>query len=62
MDTNNYLLDEDFEQFCRKSYEKIQIACDVFGIINDEDYYSFKERCYTQLESEYLNSINKIIH
>jgi hypothetical protein len=62
MDTNNYLLDEDFEEFCRKSYEKIQIACDVFGIINDEDYYSFKERCYTQLESEYLNSINKIIH
>jgi hypothetical protein len=62
MDINSYLYDEDFDQFCRKSYERIQIACDVFGIINDEDYYSFKERCYARLEAEYLSSIDKTIH
>tara|TARA_R110000772_G_scaffold33137_2_gene80786 strand:- start:2412 stop:2600 length:189 start_codon:yes stop_codon:yes gene_type:complete len=62
MDLNSYLLQEDFEEFCRKSYERISIACDVFGIVNDEDYCSFKERCYTQLETDYLNSIDKTIH
>jgi hypothetical protein len=62
MDLNSYLLEEDFDDFCRKAYEKIQIACDVFGIINDEDYYSFKERCRNHLETEYLNSIDKTIH
>jgi len=62
MDLNSYLLQEDFEEFCRKSYERISIACEVFGIVNDEDYYSFKERCYTQLEADYLNSIDKTIH
>ncbi len=62
MDLNSYLLQEDFEEFCRKSYEKIQIACDVFGITNDEDYYSFKERNYARLEADYLNSIERTIH
>lgn len=62
MDLNSYLLQEDFEEFCRKAYEKIQIACDVFGITNDEDYYSFKERNYARLEADYLNSIERTIH
>ena len=62
MDLNSYLLQEDFEEFCRKSDEKIQIACDVFGITNDEDYYSFKERNYARLEADYLNSIERTIH
>jgi len=62
MDLNSYLLQEDFEEFCRKAYERIQIACDVFNITNDEDYYSFKERNYTRLEADYLNSIERTIH
>jgi hypothetical protein len=62
MDLNSYLLQEDFEDFCRKSFERIQVACDVFGITNDEDYYSFKERNYTRLEADYLNSIERTIH
>ena len=62
MDINSYLYAEDFENFCREAYERICIACDVLGIVNDEDYYSFKERCYTQLEADYLNSIDKTIH
>ena len=62
MDLNSYLLQEDFEEFCRRAYERISIACDVFGITNDEDYYSFKERCYPHLEADYLNSIDRTIH
>ena len=54
--------EEDFENFCRSSYEKIQIACDVLYITNDEDYNSFKMRCYAKLETDYLNSIDKTIH
>jgi hypothetical protein len=62
MDLNSYLFDQDFDEFCRQAYERIQIACDVFGIVNDEDYYSFKERNYTKLETDYLNCIDKTIH
>jgi len=62
MDLNSYLLQEDFEEFCRAAYERIQIACDVFGIVNDEDYFSFKERNYTKLETDYLKSIDRTIH
>jgi len=62
MDLNSYLLEQDFEDYCRFAYEKIQSACEFLGIINDEDYVSFKERCYSQLETDYLNSIEKTIH
>ena len=63
MDLNSYLFEEDFEEFCRNSYNKIQVACEFLGIINDEDYEGFKERCYTQLETDYINSIeNLTIH
>ena len=62
MDLNSYLLEQDFEDYCRFAYDKIQNACSFLGIINDEDYESFKERCYTQLEADYLNSIEKTIH
>ncbi len=62
MDLNSYLLQEDFEQFCRESYERISLACSILGIVNDEDYESFKERNYTKLETDYLNSIDRTIH
>ena len=62
MDLSSYLLEEDFEQYCRMAFEWIQTACDFLGIINDEDYQGFKERCYTQLETDYINSIDKTIH
>ena len=62
MDLNSYLLEQDFEDYCRYAYEKIQSACDFLGIINDEDFESFKERCYSELEANYLNSIEKTIH
>jgi len=62
MDLNSYLLEEDFEEFCRKSYERISLACEVFGIVNDEDYEGFKERNYAKLETDYLNSIDRTIH
>ena len=63
MDLHSYLLQEDFEEFCRESYRKIQVACEFLGIINDEDYECFKERCYAQLEIDYINSIeNLTIH
>ena len=62
MDRSNYMYQEGFEILCREAYERICIACDVLGIVNDEDYYSFKERCYTRLEADYMNSIDKTIH
>ena len=62
MDLSSYLLEEAFEQYCRMAFERIQTACDFLGIINDEDYEGFKERCYTQLETDYINSIDKTIH
>ena len=62
MDLSSYLLEEDFEQYCRMAFERIQTACDFLGIINDEDYEGFKERCYTQLETDYIKSIDKTIH
>jgi hypothetical protein len=62
MDLYSYLLEEDFEQYCRLAFERIQTACDFLGIINDEDYEGFKERCYTQLETDYINSIDITIH
>ena len=62
MDLNSYLLEQDFEEYCRFAFERIQSACNFLGIINDEDYESFKERCYFQLETDYLNSIEKTIH
>ena len=62
MDLNSYLLEQDFEEYCRFAFERIQSACDFLGIINDEDFESFKERCYSELEANYLNSIEKTIH
>ena len=62
MDLNSYLLEQDFEDYCRYSYDKITLACQFLGIYNDEDYESFKERCYSELEANYLNSIEKTIH
>jgi len=62
MDINSFLYEEDFENFCREAYERIQVACDVLYITNDEDYYSFKERCYAKLEAEYMNSMDRTIH
>ena len=43
MDLNSYLLQEDFEEFCRESYERISLACSILGIVNDEDYESFNK-------------------
>ena len=62
MDLNSYLLEQDFEQFCRYAYERVSAACDYLGIINDETFEDFKERNYASLESDYLNSIDRTIH
>ena len=62
MDVKSFMLEEEFEAYCRQRYDSINIACDFLGIINDEDYVSFKERNYTNLETDFLNSIDKTIH
>ena len=46
----------------RERFFRINIACDFLGIINDEDYISFKERNYSLLEIDFLNSIDLTIH
>ena len=62
MDVNSFMLENEFEDYCRERYYRINIACDFLGIINDEDYVSFKERNFTLLEIDFLNSIDKTIH
>jgi hypothetical protein len=63
MDLYSYLLEEDFEEFCRVAYESVSVAMDDLGIISNIDYEGFKERYYLHLETEYLKSIeNLTIH
>jgi len=62
MDVKSFMLEEEFETYCRERFESINVACDFLGIINDEDYVSFKERNYFTLETDFLNSIDKTIH
>ena len=62
MDVKSFMLEEEFETYCRERFESINVACDFLGIINDEDYVSFKERNYTNLETDFLNSIDNTIH
>jgi|TARA_Y100000015_G_scaffold42643_1_gene50559 hypothetical protein len=62
MDVNSFLLEEDFEDYCRMAYQRINVACEFLGIINDEDFESFKARNYSRLETDYLSSIDKTIH
>jgi len=54
MDVKSFMLEEGFDS--------INVACDFLGIINDEDYVSFRERNYSFLEADFLNSIDKTIH
>tara|TARA_R100000664_G_scaffold29741_1_gene41784 strand:- start:21 stop:209 length:189 start_codon:yes stop_codon:yes gene_type:complete len=62
MDVNSFMLEEEFEIYCRERYYRINIACEFLGIVNDEDFVSFKERNYTTLETDFLTSIDKTIH
>nr|BAR28595.1 hypothetical protein [uncultured Mediterranean phage uvMED]BAR29141.1 hypothetical protein [uncultured Mediterranean phage uvMED] len=62
MDVESFMLENEFEDYCRERFDRINIACDFLGIINDEDYVSFKMRNYTNLEIDFLNSIDKTIH
>ena len=54
--------DEDFSKFCRVRFERIQVACDILGIINDEEFEDFVERNYDTLYEDYINSIDRTIH
>nr|BAR29216.1 hypothetical protein [uncultured Mediterranean phage uvMED] len=62
MDVESFMLENEFEDYCRERFDRINIACDFLGIINDEDYVSFKMRNYTNLEIDFLNSIDITIH
>tara|TARA_R100001440_G_scaffold769_2_gene2487 strand:- start:2857 stop:3045 length:189 start_codon:yes stop_codon:yes gene_type:complete len=62
MDVNSFMLEEEFDNYCRERFDSINIACDFLGVINDEDFVSFKERNYSTLEADFLTSIDKTIH
>ena len=51
--------DDEFERFCRDRYEKINKACEILGIINEESYESYKMSNYEYLERIYINSIGE---
>lgn len=56
-------MDDEFEKFCRRRYEKICDACEILGIINDESFESYKVANYEYLESIYINSMgDRTIH
>ena len=55
--------DDEFERFCRDRYEKINKACEILGIINEESYESYKMSNYGYLERIYINSMgDRTIH
>ena len=56
------MIDEEFEKFCRRTYETICQACEILGIVNDETFESYKIRNHEHLEKLYINSIDKTIH
>lgn len=62
MDVNSFMLEEEFDIYCRERFDRINAACDFLGVINDEDFVSFKERNFTTLEADFLTSIDKTIH
>tara|TARA_B100000900_G_scaffold392920_1_gene388880 strand:+ start:119 stop:328 length:210 start_codon:yes stop_codon:yes gene_type:complete len=62
MDVNSFMLEEEFDNYCRERFDRINIACEFLGVINDEDFVSFKERNYSTLEADFLTSIDKTIH
>ena len=56
-------MDDDFDQFCRQRFEKINQALDLLGIESDESFESYKISNYEYLESIYINSMgNRTIH
>ncbi len=55
--------DDEFERFCRERYEKICLALELLGFVNDESYESYKMTNYEYLERIYINSIgDRTIH
>ena len=55
--------DDEFEKFCRDRYEKICMACEILGIINDESYESYRISNFEFLMSNYINSMgNRSLH
>ena len=54
--------DDDFNNYCMERYKRIQLACDVLGIVNDEQFEDFVQRNLDILYEDYLNSIDKTIH
>ena len=56
-------MDDDFDQFCRQRFERINKALELLGIESDESFESYKIGNYEYLESIYINSMsNKTIH
>lgn len=62
MDVKSFMLEEEFNIYCRERFDRINIDCEFLGVINDEDFVSFKERNYSNLEADFLTSIDKTIH
>jgi len=62
MDVKSFMLEEEFNIYCRERFDRINIACEFLGVINDEDFVSFKERNYSTLEADFLTTIDKTIH
>lgn len=59
----NKMMDDEFEKFCRRRYEKICAACELLNIVNDESFESYKVANYEYLESIYINSMgDRTIH
>jgi len=54
--------EEDFEYFCLQKYYRIQFACELLGITNDESFEDFVERNYDSLYKDYMNSMDRTIH
>ena len=54
--------DEDFEDFCREEYDRMNFVCRYLGLRNDESFECYKARNLTSLISDYINSMDETIH
>ena len=54
--------DEAFEQFCFKRYERYIAVCELLGITEYGDFWSFKSHNIEWLEAEFYKSSDRTIH
>ena len=48
--------DENFDNFCQERYNNYLLACDLLGVTDPGDYWTFRSNNIEWLEEKYLAS------